>query len=124
MWMNYLATLFIVTSVAGRELRDRQSNTTTIASRVEDGIQTECKTCPYELCTNHAAYEYNAYMTLTCWTYGDVIVDTKSASITFCCPISGSLTSLTVFGSRPQMDVMSLNGTSSNIREIVSQEYV
>lgn len=77
MWMNYLATLFIVTFVAGRELRVRQANTTTIASRVEDGIQTECKTCPYELCINHAAYEYNAYMTLTCWTYGDIIVDTN-----------------------------------------------
>lgn len=53
------------------------TNGTTVPSRVEDGIQTECKTCPYKLCTNVAAYEYEHETTLTCWTRGDSIVDTK-----------------------------------------------
>lgn len=79
MWMRYLSTLLIVTGVAGKVLRVRNSTntSTTIGSKVQDGIQTECKTCPYELCINHAAYYYDTYMTLTCWTYGDDIVDTK-----------------------------------------------
>lgn len=55
----------------------RQTDATTVPSTVEDGIQTECKACPYSLCTNTAAYEYNHDMTLTCWTRGDNIVDTE-----------------------------------------------
>ncbi|KUI64207.1 hypothetical protein VM1G_11009 [Cytospora mali] len=77
MWAKYMSSLLMVACVAGKDLRARHPNTTTIASRVQDGIQTECKTCPYELCTNHAAYYYNEYMTLTCWTYGDNIVDSN-----------------------------------------------
>lgn len=55
----------------------RQQNITKIPSRVEDGIQTECKTCPYSQCTNKVAYEYQQALTLTCWTRGDQIVETK-----------------------------------------------
>ncbi|PSR84251.1 hypothetical protein BD289DRAFT_264266 [Coniella lustricola] len=50
----------------------------TVPSTVEDGIQTECKTCPYKLCTNVAAYEYGHTTNLTCWTEGDKIVDTTT----------------------------------------------
>lgn len=70
--------LFASTAIGHRSfLLPRQANDTTVPSRVEKGIQTECKTCPYSLCTNKAAYEYEQDMTLTCWTKGDTIVDTK-----------------------------------------------
>lgn len=61
----------------------RQINSTaaTVPSTVEDGIQTECKTCPYSLCTNVAAYEYGHDMSLSCWTRGDTIVETKCVLI-------------------------------------------
>ncbi|KAF3764166.1 hypothetical protein M406DRAFT_351611 [Cryphonectria parasitica EP155] len=62
-------------------LDTRQSNATaasSVPSRVENGIQTECKTCPYSLCTNVVAYEYSQDMNLTCWTTGDMIVDTNT----------------------------------------------
>lgn len=58
----------------------RQINATTVPSTVETGVQTECKTCPFGLCTNVAAYGYLGYedgMSLACWTRGDTIVDTK-----------------------------------------------
>lgn len=77
MWTKYLISLAIVRLVSGKDMSTEQLNSTTIASRVEDGIQTEGKTCPYQLCTNHVAYLYDAHVTLTCWTYGDTIVDTK-----------------------------------------------
>lgn len=78
-----LATLVLIALplVAGTSplaVEPRQAaNGTTVASRVEDGIQTECKTCPYKLCTNVAAYEYDHETSLTCWTRGDSIVETK-----------------------------------------------
>lgn len=74
---SYLSTLLLVPLVAGAVLDARQGNTTTIPSKVESGIQTECKTCPYSLCTNQLEYLYATEMTLTCWTYGDNIVDSK-----------------------------------------------
>jgi hypothetical protein len=38
-------------------------------------IPTECKTCPYNLCTNTKIYDYdNSGMNLTCWTGGSEIV--------------------------------------------------
>lgn len=77
MWTKYLTSLVIVPLVAGRGLQAIRSNDTTIASRVESGINTECKVCPYKLCTNHVDYLYEDTMTLTCWTYGDNIVDSK-----------------------------------------------
>lgn len=79
MWFSSVSYLLVVPLVAGYQpmSRPRQSNSTGVPSRVEDGIQTECKTCPYSLCTNQAAYEYGYEMTLTCWTRGDLIVDTK-----------------------------------------------
>lgn len=72
-------SLLVVPLVAARHqnLQARQANGTTVPSRVEDGIQTECKTCPYSLCTNKVAYEYSTDLTLTCWTTGDNIVETE-----------------------------------------------
>lgn len=72
-------SLLAVPLVAGRHqaFQARQANATTVPSRVEKGIQTECKTCPYELCTNTAAYLYEQDLTLTCWTIGDTIVETE-----------------------------------------------
>ena len=43
---------------------------------VEKGVNTECKSRPYTLCTNVAAYGYEygvENVTLTCWTSGTVI---------------------------------------------------
>lgn len=57
--------------------QSRQNNATAVPSTVEQGVQTECKTCPYSLCTNKVAYEYNHDMLLTCWTRGDSIVETN-----------------------------------------------
>jgi hypothetical protein len=38
-------------------------------------IPTECKTCPYSVCTNRKIYDsYNSNMTLTCWAEGTEIV--------------------------------------------------
>lgn len=75
----YYTGLLAVPLVAGRHqvFQARQANATTVPSRVEDGIQTECKTCPYELCTNAAAYLYGQDLTLACWTRGGTVVDTK-----------------------------------------------
>ncbi|KAJ4397817.1 hypothetical protein N0V93_002054 [Gnomoniopsis smithogilvyi] len=74
-----IINLLIVPCVASRYplFQTRQNNSTRVPSRVEDGIQTECKTCPYSLCTNVAAYEYDQSLTLTCWTRGDSIVETN-----------------------------------------------
>jgi hypothetical protein len=44
-----------------------------INNTLEHGVVTECKTCPYSLCPNVAAYEYDDSLKLTCWTHGDVI---------------------------------------------------
>lgn len=79
----YTSLLAVPLVAAGRrhqvfQARQASNTTTTTApSRVEEGIQTECKTCPYELCTNTAAYLYEQDLTLTCWTRGDTIVDTE-----------------------------------------------
>lgn len=44
-----------------------------INNTLEPGVTTECKTCPYKLCTNKAYYDYNTQVSLTCWTRGTVI---------------------------------------------------
>jgi len=44
-----------------------------INNTLEPGVETECKTCPYSLCTNKAFYEYDTPVTLVCWTRGTVI---------------------------------------------------
>lgn len=75
---SFLSSLLaVVPFAAGTILGPRQGNATTIPSRVESGIETECKTCPYSLCPNQLAFDYATEMTLTCWTYGDNIVDSK-----------------------------------------------
>lgn len=44
-----------------------------INNTLEQGVATECKTCPYSLCTNKAFYDYNTQVSLVCWTQGTVI---------------------------------------------------
>jgi hypothetical protein len=44
-----------------------------INNTVEHGVNTECKTCPYTLCTNKVYYESDALVTVTCYTHGTVI---------------------------------------------------
>ncbi|KAI9047517.1 hypothetical protein LZ554_008233 [Drepanopeziza brunnea f. sp. 'monogermtubi'] len=41
-----------------------------INNTLEQSVETECKTCPYSLCTNKAFYEYNTQVSLVCWTNG------------------------------------------------------
>ncbi|RAL61783.1 hypothetical protein DID88_002846 [Monilinia fructigena] len=40
---------------------------------LERGVATECKTCPYSLCTNQKYYDYDTIVSLICWTTGTVI---------------------------------------------------
>jgi hypothetical protein len=44
-----------------------------IVNTVERGMNTECKTCPWTLCTNTVYYESEDNVTLTCWTHGTEI---------------------------------------------------
>ncbi|KAI9648264.1 hypothetical protein NHQ30_002896 [Ciborinia camelliae] len=44
-----------------------------IKNTLEPGVATECKTCPYSLCTNKKYYDYNTVVSLTCWTTGTAI---------------------------------------------------
>jgi hypothetical protein len=44
-----------------------------IINTVEKGVNTECKTCPWTLCTNKEFYEGTDNVTLTCWTHGTEI---------------------------------------------------
>lgn len=46
-----------------------------INGTLEFGVETECKTCPYTLCTNKAFYGYDTQVTLTCWTEGTSIAN-------------------------------------------------
>ncbi|KAJ4416875.1 hypothetical protein N0V82_006514 [Gnomoniopsis sp. IMI 355080] len=79
MQASSIITLLVVPCVAARYpvFQRWLNNATRVPSRVEDGIQTECKTCPYSQCTNIAAYEYDQSLNLTCWTRGDAIVETN-----------------------------------------------
>ncbi|KAH7396760.1 hypothetical protein DE146DRAFT_49831 [Phaeosphaeria sp. MPI-PUGE-AT-0046c] len=37
-------------------------------------VRTECKTCPYTLCTNKSFYDYYDPLNVTCWTHGTEVV--------------------------------------------------
>lgn len=37
-------------------------------------VRTECKTCPYKLCTNKSFYDYYDTLNVTCWTHGTEVV--------------------------------------------------
>lgn len=83
-----LAVTMVAAGNHHHEVEIRQTTSpsvnTTVPSTVEDGIQTECKTCPYSLCTNIEPYEYGHEMNLTCWTEGEKIVDTTWVMTAYC----------------------------------------
>jgi hypothetical protein len=55
-----------------------------LVNTVEKGVNTECKTCPWTLCTNKAFYEGGDNVTLTCWTHGTEIAgDRYSLTLPF-----------------------------------------
>ncbi len=56
----------IVNAVLDREVAVKPS----INNTLEYAVETECKTCPYSLCTNKEFYTYETEVTLTCWTSG------------------------------------------------------
>jgi hypothetical protein len=71
--LSILAVLAI--SATGLDAAVTRAVKPSINNTVESGMMTECKTCPYSLCTNKAYYGYLAEetVTLTCYTFGDVI---------------------------------------------------
>jgi len=70
-----------------------------INNTLEKGVETECKTCPYTLCTNKAFYTYSTAVTLVCWTRGTRIAnDTTWLKTTDGCYVT-------------QYDLASYNGT-------------
>jgi hypothetical protein len=46
-----------------------------INNTLEEGVETECKACPYSLCPNKAFYTYSTAVTLVCWTRGTPIAN-------------------------------------------------
>ena len=64
---SLLATLLVSAATVKGEFKPAINNT------LEKGVQTECKTCPFSLCTNKAFYSYSTAVTLACWTSGDSI---------------------------------------------------
>ncbi len=64
-----LAVGLLTRSVVGAEAAFKPP----INNTLESGVETECKTCPYSLCTNKAFYEYDTQVTLLCWTRGTEI---------------------------------------------------
>lgn len=73
MKQSYILHLLVVlaSGVVAQQPADNLTNT------VEKGMRTECKTCPYSLCTNTVYYEELENLTLLCWTRGTVIDDDK-----------------------------------------------
>ena len=64
---SLLAALLVSATIVRGQFKPAINNT------LEKGVQTECKTCPYTLCTNKEFYTYSKVVTLDCWTTGDSI---------------------------------------------------
>lgn len=64
---SLLAILLVSVAIVKGDFKPAINNT------LEKGVETECKTCPYSLCTNKAFYTYSTTVTLACWTSGDSI---------------------------------------------------
>ncbi|PQE33927.1 NLP/P60 protein [Rutstroemia sp. NJR-2017a WRK4] len=70
---SYAVVLFLVA-------RGQAAFKPPINNTLEHAVETECKTCPYSLCTNKKFYEYDTQVTLVCWTSGTVIDGDSNAS--------------------------------------------
>jgi hypothetical protein len=68
-----LAGLILSTTIVKSLVLDTRAVKPYINNSLEHGVNTECKTCPYSLCPNVAAYGSEDPVKLTCWTHGDVI---------------------------------------------------
>ncbi|QSZ37570.1 hypothetical protein DSL72_008668 [Monilinia vaccinii-corymbosi] len=66
-WLSALGIFLLLADVTHAAFNPPFNNT------LERGVATECKTCPYTLCTNKEYYGYNTIVSLICWTTGTVI---------------------------------------------------
>jgi len=94
-----LCSVIIASAVMAQQPPGNLTNT------VEKGMRTECKTCPYSLCTNTVYYEELENLTLLCWTRGTVIDSDRYLARIFPLPhVSDILT--VVHGFAPRIIVM------------------
>jgi hypothetical protein len=68
--MAYLTSFLTLLVLSTTTLADTAAFKPPLNNTLEPGVATECKTCPYKLCTNKAFYDYNTQVSLTCWTKG------------------------------------------------------
>jgi hypothetical protein len=65
--------LVLLTTIVNAAVLDTGAVKPYINNSLKDGVNTECKNCPYSLCPNIAAYESEDPVNLTCWTHGGLI---------------------------------------------------